>query len=209
MDIPKPLKVTVEFDDGSTTEADFESLTVQFQRELLKQPVFSRPMSNPDERNFVLIQWKDGWKEVAAVDSGCSAINRYYVIRRPEDVGRLSLTTKSGYPELIEIIRDPLNLEKIRFIATFRVAPKKTDREGSKLDHFFDLEEENDAFSEMLADFKDIVSQEQIDLGEFKSKDHNLVRTQYQEIASKMGIRAAHRQQDLLDFMGYLTKCTG
>ena len=92
----KPKKITVEFADGSKAEADFAALTEQLKFELLRQPAFSRPSLHPEEEKFVLLEWVDGWKEVVEVDSECTEVNRYSVITRPEDVGRLSLTKGSG-----------------------------------------------------------------------------------------------------------------
>ena len=69
------------------------------------------------------------------VDAACAEINRYYVISRPEDVGRLSLNKMDDYPELIEIVRKPLDLRRITFLDTFKISLERSDREGKKMDH--------------------------------------------------------------------------
>ena len=150
----KPQKVVIEFDDGSETEASFDALPSQLQSELLRQPFASQPSANPEQEKFVLLEWDDGWREVMEVDAACAEINRYYVISRPEDVGRLSLNKEDGYPELIEIVRKPLDLKRITFLDTFQLSLERSDREGKKMDHFFTLSKEGDAIHEEMEAFK-------------------------------------------------------
>ena len=91
---PKPLKITLEFDDGSKSEVVFETLPTSLQREILRQPFSNKPNKKPDSEKYLLLEWDDGWKEVLRVDAACTEINRYYVISREEKVGRLSLKTQ-------------------------------------------------------------------------------------------------------------------
>ena len=200
----KPKKITVEFEDGSKAEADFAALTEQLKFELLRQPVFSRPSPHPEEEKFVLMEWVDGWKEVVEVDSECSEINRYYVITRPEDVGRLSLKRGGDYPELIEVTRDPLNLKKIIFMDGYDISLKRSDREGKKVDHFFSLDKKDSFLSEIMDLFRKVVDEAGLTVDQLRSQEPDQGRAQYQKIAQKMGIKAAQRQQDLFDFISHL-----
>jgi hypothetical protein len=202
----KPIKITVEFEDGSKTEADFAALTDQLRFELLRQPAFSRPSPNPGEEKYVLLEWTDGWKEVVQVDSGCTEINRYYVITRPEDVGRLSLKKGEDYPELIEVTRDPLNLQKILFVDGYELSPERSDREGKKVDHFFSLEKKDGFLSEIIDLFREVVDEAGLTGKDLRSKDPDQIRDLCQNISRKMGIKATLRQQDLFDFIAYLAK---
>ena len=202
----KPQKVVIEFDDGSETEASFDALPSQLQSELLRQPFASQPSANPEQEKFVLLEWDDGWREVMEVDAACAEINRYYVISRPEDVGRLSLNKEDDYPELIEIVRKPRDLKRITFLDTFQLSLERSDREGKKIDHFFNLSKEGDAISEEMEAFKRAVEEAGIDLQELRSQDPGQLAEQYEKIRRKMGIKAAQRQQDVLDFIAYLVK---
>ncbi len=205
----QPRKVVVEFDDGSKAEASFDTLPSQLQMELLRQPFASLPSQNPEKEKFVLLEWDDGWKEVLEVDARCTHINRYYVINRPEDVGRLSLNRQDGYPELIEIARKPLDLKKITFLDTFQLTLERSEREGKKTDHFFGLSKDGNALSDEIKAFKKVVAEEGIELQELRSQDSTQSKEQYEKIRRKMGLKASQRQQDLLDFIAFLAKAAG
>jgi len=202
----KPKYLTIEFDDGSKVSSDFESLPFQFQHEILRQEFTGRPSLKPDDEKFVLLEWDDGWKEITLVDEKCTDINRYYVISRPEDVGRLSLNKDDGYPELIEITRKPLHLKKITFLDTFELTPDKSNREGDKIDHFYALKKEGDSFFEIVEDFKKVVEEEGIDLSELGSRDPTELQDKYEKIRQKIGLNASLRQYDVYDFLGYLSR---
>lgn len=202
----KPKYLTIEFDDGSKVSSDFESLPFQLQHEILRQEFTGRPSLKPDDEKFVLLEWDDGWKEITLVDEKCTDINRYYVISRPEDVGRLSLNKDDGYPELIEITRKPLHLKKITFLDTFELTPDKSNREGDKIDHFYALKKEGDSFFEIVEDFKKVVEEEGIDLSELGSRDPTELQDKYEKIRQKIGLNASLRQYDVYDFLGYLSR---
>jgi len=80
------------------------------QKELADLDLFLCQEGRPRTGKYVLLEWKDGWKEVYAVPPDVSDVRKYYVIRRVEEVGRLFLDRGDGYPELIEILRKPKEL---------------------------------------------------------------------------------------------------
>jgi hypothetical protein len=204
---PKPMKIVVEFDDGAAAEADFDTLPSRLQFELLRQPFASLPSSDPEKEKFLLLEWEDGWKEVIAVDESCKDINRYYVISRPDDVGRLSLNKQDGYPELIEIVRSPLDLKNITFLDTYQLNLKRSDREGKKTDHFFSLAKDGNALSVEIEAFRKAAADSGIDLEELKrTRDPAGLREKYELIRRKLDLKAARRQQDVFDFIAYLAK---
>lgn len=203
---PKAKKIIVQFDDGTQTEAAFEDLTMQSQRELLKQPVLFGFSPDGEDKKFVLLEWKDGWMEVKAVDSSCTEINRYYVITRPEDVGRLSFQKKDGYPELLEIGRTPLELKRIGFVENHEIVPKQSDREGKKVDHFFSLNPDGELLSSAVESFRKALDEEEIDMKVLSTEISRQRPDVYLQIARRMGVRAFERQQDVLDFMDYLAE---
>ena len=206
MSRPKPVTVHIDFDDGSTCSASFESLPGQLQFEILRQPFAGKPSASPEKERFVLLEWDDGWREVIEVDAKCTDINRYYVISRPEDVGRLSLNKEDDYPELIEIIRKPLDLKRIAFTDTFHLDPDKSTREGKKIDHFFALSKKGDILSEIMADFKKAVAEENTDIQELRREGSDQLPEKFEKIRRRMGLKAGQRQQDVYDFIAYLAK---
>lgn len=206
MSIPIPKRLAVQYDDGSSTEVDFADLTYPLQQELLRQPALSRPNPDADKENFVLLDWKDGWQEVIQVDSGCTGINRYYVIARPEEVGYLSLKKSYGYPELIEILRSPLDLKRVGFVHSYQLSLGRSDREGKEVDHFFSLEKRGDALKKAMERFQQAVAEEGIDVKALQSQEPEQVRETWEKIARRMRIMASQRQQDVLDFVDYLAK---
>jgi hypothetical protein len=200
-----PKTISLEFNDGTNASVPFDSLPDTLQDEILCQPFASRPISNPKDVKFALLEWDDGWKEVIEVDPTCRDINRYYVISRSEDRGRLSLNKVDGYPELIEINRKPKNIERITFVDTFRLRLNRSTREGKKIDHFYTLSKETDTVSKMLKAFKTTLQEDGIDREQLLSTDPALQKEQLENIRKKMGIMAGRRQQDVFDFIRYLT----
>jgi hypothetical protein len=203
---PAPRKILIEYDDGSKVDSPFDALPVPLQTEILRQPFASRPSPIPADEKFVLLEWDDGWKEVIEVDNRCTGVKRYYVISRPEDTGRLSLRKEDGYPELLEIVRKPLDLKRLTFVDTFRLGPARSEREGKKTDHFFPLTKDTDGLSELYRSFGKALAEEGIGLMELREQDPAKPGGIVERIGRKLGIRAGQRQQDLLDFFVYLEK---
>ena len=206
MSASKPHRVVIHFKDGSSVEADFDSLPTPLQRDLLRQPFASLPSPSPEGEKYLLLEWEDGWKEVVEVDAACTEINRYYVISRPEDVGRLSLAREDAYPDLIEIIRKPMELRRITFLNNFELSPARSDREGNKTDHFFKMSGKGNGFASEMASFKKILADENIDTKDFLSGDPALQKELFEKIRQSMGLRAVFRQQDVFDFIAYLAR---
>ncbi len=204
MDASKPKKVVIHFEDGYRVEEDFEALPAPLQRDLLRQPFAARPSAHPEKEKYLLLEWEDGWKEVMQVDPACTEINRYYVISRPEDAGRLSLNREGGYPDLIEVIRKPLQLRRITFIDSFELSPARSDREGNKTDHFFEMARKDAAFASEITAFKKILADEGIRPKDLLTEDPGLQKERFERIRELLGLRPAFRQQDLLDFIAFL-----
>jgi hypothetical protein len=203
---PVPRKILIEYDDGSKVASSFDALPFPLQAEILQQPFASLPSPNPEEEKFVLLEWNDGWKEVIEVDRRCTAMNRYYVISRPEDTGRLSLLKEDGYPELLEIVRKPMDLKRLTFVDTFRLGPAKSEREGKKTDHFFPLTKDTDVISELADALKKALAEEGIGVKDLEAQDPAKPGGVVEKFARKLGLRAGQRQQDLLDFLIYLSR---
>jgi hypothetical protein len=202
----KPVNLTLEYADGTRITRPFSSLPLPLQSGLLQQPAFSRSSPDPENDNFLLLEWDDGWQEVIKVDNDCREVNRYYVISRPEDTGRLSLTRENGYPELIEIIRKPLQLKKIHFLDSFGLNVASSVREGQKTDHFFSLEPAEPLLAEILSRFKKIVREEGVDPSRLQHPSSEAEIEARGKIWQALGLRAGQRQQDVYDFITFLAK---
>lgn len=150
-----PERLTLTFPDGSTTTVPFGDLPGPLRDDLLRQPGLRRDRDPLGEERFLLLEWEDGWKEVIAVDGGCTDLKRYYVITRTEDVGRLALEHESGYPELVEIARRPLGLRRISLDGTVELTPARTAREGGKTDTHFTFQPTADARVELAAGLRE------------------------------------------------------
>jgi len=206
MSAPKPQKIEIHFEDGSRVEEDFSLLPTPLQRDLLRQPFAAQPSPHPEQEKYLLLEWEDGWKEVMQVDPAFTEINRYYVISRPEDIGRLSLNREDGYPDLIEVIRKPLSLRRITFIDNFQLSPARSDNEGNKTDHFFEMSRNGETFASEIRAFKKILADEKIDPEDLQTEDPALQKELFERLRQLMGLRAAFRQQDVFDFIAYLAR---
>jgi len=113
MDSRKPLKIKVEYDDDTIQEFEIKNLSYEVQKDLAKLGIIT---CLAYEQKHVLVEWKNGWKEVFTVPADVTAVRNYYVIRRAEETGRLFLDKENGYPELLEILRKPRDVEKVTLI---------------------------------------------------------------------------------------------
>jgi hypothetical protein len=206
MSRPKPKKLIVEFEDSSRREASFDELPATLGADILRQPFASRMNSHPEQGKFVLIEWEDGWKEVVAVNADCTDINRYRVLTRPEDVGRLSLKRAGGYPELVEITRRPQQVRQITFTDTFALEPGKSLREGKKVEQHFSLRKGGDRLAEIRAELRRVLQEEGTELNEVATLSPDAARSRYEKARQEIGISASRCQQDLIEFMEYLEK---
>ena len=117
MSIAKPIKVKVEYNDGSVRECGADDLSQEGKEALAKLGLLSFSIKDLDEGNkYVLVEWKNGWKEVFSVPPDVTEIRNYLVIRRAEEIGRLFLDKKEEHPELIEILRKPKDVERITLL---------------------------------------------------------------------------------------------
>ncbi len=117
MSTAKPIKLKVEYNDGSVRECGAEDLSQEGKEALAKLGLLPFSIKDLDEGNkYVLVEWKNGWKEVFSVPPDVTEVRNYLVIRRAEEVGRLFLDKKEEHPELIEILRKPKDVEKITLL---------------------------------------------------------------------------------------------
>jgi len=109
--------ITVQFDDGTEKQIPPEELSEAALAEMARTGLSADRQEGGANSRFVLLEWKDGWKEVIKVAPDSQEFIRYYVIRRPEESGRLVLKRNSSdYPELVEISRKPKELQRVTII---------------------------------------------------------------------------------------------
>lgn len=214
MNIPK--RIIVEYEDGTHREAFFGTLSKETQTELSAlEALENRPTKTL--KNYILLQWQDGWKEVVAVEGRSNELLRYYTIERLEEVGRLSLGTGDDYPLLQLIKRLPGHIESILYIGnqgpqSYRMEEKVTVREGGKVEHiFYDKKrpnfspEETSAASARYWIVLDYVRAELQKKGLDGSKLLGMAETErtlvYKELAQALGLRGTERQRDVYGFL--------
>ncbi len=100
----------------------------------------------PDNK-YVLMKWKDGWKEVVAIAEDAVGFNKYYVIERKEYFGRLVFNRPDGeYPGLIVIDRAPMEMEEIAMLNgnfdEWNLSQVSTYKEGDRVEYNYELQKD-------------------------------------------------------------------
>ena len=100
----------------------------------------------PDNK-YVLMKWKDGWKEVVAIDEDAVGFNKYYVIERKEYFGRLVFDRPSGEnPGLIVIDRAPMEIEQVAMldgnVHDWNLSQVSTYKEGDRVEYNYELQKD-------------------------------------------------------------------
>jgi hypothetical protein len=211
-----PKRVIVEYDDGTHREAQFGALSKQAQTELSALGV-SDVFPKETPISYILLQWKDGWKEVVAVEEPVTDMLRYYTIERVEEVGRLSLNTTNGCPDLLLIKRLPGQVESILFIGkegpqAYALEEKVTVREGGKVEHiFYDKKRPNFRMEEastasfryrvVLDSLRAELQKKGLDGRKLLAMAEAERTMVYKELAQALGLRGSERQRDVYRFL--------
>jgi hypothetical protein len=211
-----PKRVIIEYEDGTRREAQFDTLSKPTQKELsaLKAPS-SGPMQSP--ASYVLLQWKDGWKEVIAVDESALDLLRYYTIERVEEIGRLSLNTTDGIPQLLIVKRLAGSLKSIMLVGdnvtqSYSLEEKVTVKEGGKVEHFFydkkrpnfSMDEASTAserFGTILEPLRSELQKKGLNGPELRSMSVEERVRIYTEIAKVLSLKGTERQSDVYGFI--------
>jgi hypothetical protein len=212
-----PKRIVVEYEDGTRREAPFDGLSGQGAVELSALGLCDAPP--PDaSKGYLLLQWKDGWKEVTAVDNRAVEVLRYYTIERTEEVGRLSVEMGDAYSELKLIKRLPGRVESILFVGrhgppqAYVLEEKTTVREGGKTEHiFYDKKRPNFAmengsaasarYSMILDALRKELEKRAVPVRSLLGAGAGEHRALYGELARALGLRGTERQQDVYGFL--------
>jgi hypothetical protein len=216
----EPKRLTVEYDDGSTTSIDFATVTGKLRLGLAESGLCSLTPRIGAAKHYVLLDW-DGWQEVFAIDADTVDLLRYFVIRRIEDRGRLSFNVGAEDPELSIVKRLPRELKGIvvanaagmktydltseveRWEGVFESGGKieyvKYDETDPQRQHGASQNAETEA---RLRDmFKRELTGRGLDPAKLLEMPENQRIDAYRQIARAVGIRGKERQEDVYGFI--------
>lgn len=210
-----PKRIIVEYGDGTRHEAPFSKLSSQARMELSALGLCEAP--SDIEKNYLLLEWKDGWKEVLAVDGRAVELLRYYTVERVEEVGRLSVEMADAYPQLLMIKRLPGAVESILLVRkegvqVYTPLEKATVKEGGKIEHvFYDKKRPNFAaedvvmtsarYAAILDPLEKELQKRGVSASAARAKGASERAELYKELARAVGLRGAERQIDLYGFL--------
>lgn len=161
------------------------------------------------DKKYVLMKWKDGWKEVISVEPDAVDFSRYYVIERIEHFGRLVINRPEGeYPGLIIIDRAPMEIEKIIMIDggdEHNLKQISTYREGSRLEYHYDLQKGQGNFVEQIKNsIQEVLSKKGISAKEILSKPDLDKIKEIESIGKAVNIVGGEKQEDMVGFIQLL-----
>ncbi|MFC1900666.1 hypothetical protein ACFLYN_03635 [Chloroflexota bacterium] len=223
----KKLKsLLLVYEDGTEKRLDISEIDTSVQSALTASGLSAAPSEILRAKNYLIIEWKDGWQEVIAINSEVAELLRYYVIRRIEDKGRLVLNTGNDYPELLIVERTPMDISHLSIVSdsdiksydlqleiegyegTFEAGGKKEftryDRENPHFKNEFSTSPESinyikNAVAAELAEKKLLPN-------EVLSMDKENRIPIYAEIAGTAGIKGVKRQSDIYGFIELVLK---
>lgn len=229
-----PVKLVVEYDDGSTRKMDYSRVDGETRFRLAALGLTPAGDYVGRSQHYLLLRWKDGWQEVVGLDAASADapvdLLRYYVIERIEDRGRLSLQTGAEYPELLIVERTPrdvigavivsgddvksygLDTSIERWEGIFEAGGKrehvKFDKTSDKYPH--EAECSGRALTPVLEALKRGLEEKGLDPGALLAMDEPERVTAYKALASGANIRGTYRQEDVYGFMeSMITRLAG
>jgi hypothetical protein len=214
----KKLKyLLLEYEDGTQTRINQDNIDIMVQLALANSSLCDPIPEISSAKHFLILQWKDGWREVVGIKGEVANLLRYYVIRRIEDRGRLALDVGAEYPELLIIERIPKDISRILIVSdsgvksyvlqvelegyegSFEAGGKREYRKYDSSNSHFQNE-----FSEAPENIADIENAVSIALNNKSLQPNDLLLMEqerriqeYKEIAKIVGIRGADRQSDV------------
>ena len=218
----KKLKnISLQYEDGTTKNIDYDSLDIGMKMALVSAGFCTPPSEISSAKRYFILQWKDGWKEVFAVNSDVADLIRYYVIRRIEDRGRIALDVGSEYPELMIIERLPAELTRMFIVGDgsvksyelqaelesyegiFEAGGKKEYKKYDKSNPYFNnaYSEDRDGIAEIENSIAEVLKKKNLNANELLSVDRTLRIQEYKEIAGLTGLKGSQRQSDVYGFI--------
>jgi len=222
----KLKRLIIEYEDGTGKQLESAEVSTAVQAFLADAGLCTPPPEISQVKHYLVLQWKDGWREVMAVNSSTADLLRYYVIRRIEDRGRLVLDLGADYPELRVIERTPMEISRLLIVSdgsvksynlglevegyegTFEAGGKKEFTRYDRDNPYFQGE-----FSEapdITGEIEGVVAAALEDKGltpaDLLSMEQDRRIREYADIARAAGIKGAQRQSDVYGFIELILK---
>lgn len=221
----EPKRLVVEYEDGSTKAVDMGEVGDECRRALVELGLCPPAGFVAASKHYVVLQW-DGWQEVLGLDAEKVELLRYYVIRRIEDLGRLSFQSDEEIPELFFVRRMPRELKGILVAGPegMRAYDFSSETErwegifetGGKIEYVkYDKTDRTrqDGLGEKTRDassFRTAIGNDLARLGmnpnQLLGRDGGERIEVYGQIAKGMGLRGCERQADVYGFIELLVK---
>jgi hypothetical protein len=170
--------------------------------------------------HYVLLRWKDGWKEVVGIPKKAVELLRFYTVERTEEVGRMAFHVAEDYPVLFLVKRLPKEIESLLLMGPrdekeYVLEEKRTIKEGGKIEHvLYDKkesgrgEQEGKGAAGWVAELADSLKTELKKKGltaeKLLSLDEAEKAQAYQELSKTLGIRGMERQEDVQGFLQFM-----
>jgi ribosome-associated translation inhibitor RaiA len=205
----EPKSVIVEFEDGSTRKVDYGKLSRVARTELWRLGNFPMPL----EQKYVVLRWKNGWKEVMAVEGGCSDPFKYYILQRMEEHGRLGIERPGTYPAVKIIWRLPAEVEQMTITdgeesRTYTLSKTEDVRvEGGKTETQYKLEKtDSNPVAEIIERLQQVLKEQGMDGADVLAKSHTEKLEIYERLRRGVDIKAHEKQEDVLAFIDLLLR---
>ncbi len=222
----KLKRLIIEYEDGTGKRLESGEIGTVLQASLADAGLCSPPPEISQAKYYLMLQWKDGWREVVSVDGDAANLLRYYVIRRIEDRGRLVLDLGIDYPELQMIERTPMDISRLLIVGdgsvksynlelevegyegTFEAGGKKEFTKYDRDNPYFNGEfsEAPDITDEIENAVAAVLKDKGLAPADLLSMEQDRRIQEYADIARITGIRGAHRQSDVYGFIELILK---
>ncbi len=223
----KKLKsLRLVYEDGTEKVLDASELEASLQSALAGSGLSEAPPEISPAGNYLVMEWKDGWQEVMAVNSDIAELLRYYVIRRIENKGRLVLDTGADYPELTIVERTPMDISRILLVGesgvrsysleheiegyegTFEAGGKKEftkyDRENPDFNNNLSISPES--IKGIMKSISNILADKKLSPDKLLAMEKDRRIREYAGIAKTAGIRGVKKQSDVYGFVELVLK---
>ena len=215
-----PKALVIEYEDGSSKRTEFRDLSRETWLALSKLKLCPPPVTTKGSDHYVLLRWKDGWKEVVGVPRKAAELLRFYTVERTEEVGRMSFDVSEDYPMLFLVKRLPRGIERLLLVGPggakeYVLEEKKTIKEGGKIEHvLYDKkdsgsgEQDRKGAQAWIADLANSLKAELKKKGLTPEKLFPLDEAEkaraFQEISKALCIRGMEKQEDVQGFLQFM-----
>ena len=160
-------------------------------------------------QKYVLLKWKDGVQEVAAIEPESTGLLRYYVNARVEEFGRLAIESSSKYAGLIVLDRRPRGLEKVVFTEDgqakeYLLTPGQEYHEGGRTEYRYDFTQAEGGLDSLADKLKEVLQSQNKKAEDILKMSGKQKTAELEEIRRAMKLRALDKEADVLGFIEML-----